>query len=150
MINNAHPHKKDDITSNSIVEVLICDDETFIREALKSLLSTYALLNSVAPISKIMVVGEATNGWEALQVIAKHQPDVVLMDAHMPVMDGFEATRAIKASWPQVKVIMLTMYFAQQEAATEAGVDAFLLKGCPVEKLIDTILTTCRPDNEHA
>ena len=66
-------------------------------------LSTYALLNSVAPISKIMVVGEATNGWEALQVIAKHQPDVGLMDAHMPVMDGFEATRAIKASWPQVK-----------------------------------------------
>jgi YesN/AraC family two-component response regulator len=150
MIPNARTHRKDVIPSNHIEEVLICDDEPRIREALKSLFSTYALLKPDSPNSKIKVIGEAANGREALQMVAKHQPDVVLMDAHMPVMDGFEATRAIKATRPQVKVVMLTIDSAQQPAALKAGVDAFLLKGCPAEKLIETILRTSEMDSEHA
>lgn len=58
----------------------------------------------------------------------------------MPVMDGIEATRAIKENWPQVKIVMLTIYSVQEQAAMAAGADAFMLKGCPAEKLIDTIL----------
>ncbi len=150
MIYNAQPHRKVDTLSHRIVEVLICDDEPSIREALKSLLSTCALLKPDEPFSKIKVVGEAANGREALQTVAKHQPDVVLMDAQMPVMDGFEAARAIKAAWSQVKVVMLTGYSAQQQAAMATGVDACLLKGCPAEKLIDTILRTSETDSEHA
>lgn len=133
-----------------MVEVLICDDDPSIREALKSLFSTYALSKPDDPASNINVVGEAANGQEALHRIAKYQPDVVLMDAHMPVMDGFEATRAIKTSWPQVKVVMLTIHSSLEQDALAAGVDAFLLKGCAVEKMIDTILITARPDREHA
>ncbi len=133
-----------------MVEVLICDDEPHIREALKSLLSTYGLSKSDDTIPQIEVVGNAANGREAIQMVEKYLPDVVLMDAHMPVMDGFEATRAIKAIRPQVKVIMLTLYSELQQAAEAAGVDAFLLKGCPAEKLIDTILITSNPDSEHA
>ncbi len=55
-------------------------------------------------------------------------------------MDGLEATRFIKKNWPDVRVVMLTMYPDQQTAALNAGVDAFLLKGCHAETLIETIL----------
>lgn len=137
---NAFQHRKEDIPSDHNVKVLICDDDRFIVEALKSLLSTYALSKPDDPVSKIRVIGEAANGQEALQMVANHQPDVVLMDVQMPLMDGIEATREIKEKWPQVKVVMLTIYSAQEQASLAAGADAFLLKGCPAEKLIDTIL----------
>lgn len=140
MTHNEQQRMEDDIPGSHIVEVFICDDDHFIREALKSLLSTYALVKADDPVSKIKVVGEAPNGREVLQMVANQQPDVILMDAQMPVMDGIEATRAIKANWAQVKIIVLTIYSAQEQAAMAAGADAFLLKGCPAEKLIDAIL----------
>ena len=137
-------------TSRRCVHVLICDDEPRIREALKSLLSTYMLSKPDDTTTQIEVAGNAANGWEAIQWVAEYHPDIVLMDAHMPVMDGFEATRIIKSRWPQVKVVMLTMYSEQQSAAMTAGVDAILLKGCPAEKLLDTILMTYKTDIRHA
>jgi two-component system response regulator DesR len=86
------------------------------------------------------VVGEATNGREAVHLVAQHRPDVVLMDMQMPGMDGLEATRTVKERWPQVKVIALTMYPGYRVEAVAAGVDAFLLKGSPTEVLQATIL----------
>ena len=62
------------------------------------------------------------------------------MDACMPGMSGVEATRLIKKKWPGVKVVMLTMYSEQRQAALDAGVDIFLNKGCLAEKLFDAIL----------
>ena len=150
MTRNVQRRRKDDIHFKKVVEVLICDDDPCIREALKSLLSAYALSKPNDPVPKIKVVGEAANGREALQMVANHQPDVLLMDAHMPVMDGFETARAIKASRPQVKVVMLTIDAAQEQAAMASGVDAFLLKGCPAEIIIDTILIASKPDSQHA
>jgi len=64
---------------------------------------------------------------------------VVVMDLHMPKWDGLEATRQIKARWPEVRVIALTVRAAYQAAALSAGADAFLLKGCPSKELFAAI-----------
>ena len=74
MTHNEQQRGNDDSPSSGIVEVYLCDDDHFIREALKSLLSTYALSKPNDPVSKIKVVGEAANGREALQMVANHQP----------------------------------------------------------------------------
>ena len=150
MIKTLHQSKEEGITSNRTVRLLICDDEARIREALQSLLSTYGLSKPDDSSPQIEVVGNAANGREAIQMVEKYQPDVVLMDAFMPVMNGLEATRAIKAIEPQVKVIMLTLYSELQRVAKTTGADAFLVKGCPAEKLIDTILTISKTDTGFA
>jgi DNA-binding NarL/FixJ family response regulator len=87
------------------------------------------------------VIGEASNGQEVVQLVAEKQPDVVLMDVQMPEMDGLEATRLIKKQWPQVKVMILTMFPSRRAEALAAGADHFLLKGCPAESLQDAILS---------
>jgi DNA-binding NarL/FixJ family response regulator len=97
----------------------------------------------LADLPVIQVVAEARDGEEAIQLVDVYQPDVIVIDACMPGMGGVEATRLIKKTWPQVKVVMLTMYSEQRQAALEAGVDIFLNKGCVAEKLFDAIL------NEH-
>ena len=84
-----------------------------------------------------------------MQFVADEQPDVVLMDVRMPVMDGIEATRRIKESWPQVKVLVLSMYAEHREEALEAGADHFMVKGRMFQLLEDTIRAfTC--ENEGA
>jgi len=118
------------------VRVLIADDQGPTRQGLKALLT-------FSP--KVEVVGEATDGREAVHLVAKHQPDVVLMDMQMPVMDGLEATKCIKERWPEVRIIALTMYPRYRVEAVAVGVDAFLLKGSPTEALQETILAP-RPD----
>lgn len=86
---------------NDRIRVLIADDHIIVRSGLRLLLESEA---------DIDVVGEASDGREALNLIEKHLPDLVLMDIAMPGMDGMEATRQIKASWPQVQVLVLTMH----------------------------------------
>jgi YesN/AraC family two-component response regulator len=112
------------------ITVLIVDDEQSVREG------TRALLGAAPGIDANR---EARNGQEAVQLVAEEQPDVVLMDVRMPVMDGLNATRRIKESWPQVKVIVLTMYPSHRQNALEAGADHFLLKGRMGDLLEDTI-----------
>ena len=86
-------------------------------------------------------MGEASNGQEALAWIAQQQPDVVIMDLQMPVMDGVEATRLIKRQWPAIKVIVLTVQAARRAEALVAGADHFLLKGYGPEALQRAILS---------
>ena len=74
-------------------------------------------------------------------MVEQFRPDVVLMDARMPVMDGLEATRLIKNKWPEVKLVVLTMYRAFRTEALAAGADAFLVKGCPPDHLLEAILS---------
>jgi DNA-binding NarL/FixJ family response regulator len=112
------------------IGVLVVDDERSVREGTKALL---------AFARGIDVVCEARNGQEAVQVVARERPDVVLMDVRMPVMSGLEATRRIKEDWPQVKVIVITMHPSHREAALESGADQFLLKGRMGELLENTI-----------
>jgi DNA-binding NarL/FixJ family response regulator len=111
--------------------VLIVDDQLPVRQGLRCVLG-------LSP--QVEVVGEATDGQDAVHLVAEYHPDVVLMDIHMPVMDGLEATRRIKNDWPRVRVIVLTMYARYQSRAIAAGADVFLLKGCTREALQDAIV----------
>jgi len=115
------------------IRVLIADDSARAREGLCALLTTW---------HAVEVVGEAANGQEALDLIAERRPDIVLMDIQMPVMDGLQATRMIKDSWPEVIVIVLTMHAAQQTVARAAGADDFVIKGSAPERLFSALGTT--------
>jgi DNA-binding NarL/FixJ family response regulator len=114
------------------VRVLIVDDRIRSREGLRALLAT-------SP--EIEVVGEAANGQEAISLVDKHHPDVVLMDIRMPGMNGLEATRHIKSRCPEVQVIALTLYTTYRSSALTAGAAAFLIKGVSPEILLETIRT---------
>ena len=127
------------LDSRQTKRVLICDDEPRARQALKALLLTREV-TCHDESSSIHVAGEARDGYEAVQLVETVLPEVVVIDACMPGMDGLEATRFIKKNWPQVRVIVLTMYADQRVAALDAGADAFLLKGCLAETLIETIV----------
>ena len=127
--------------SRQTKRILICDDEPRTRQALKALLLTREFTCQDESSSRIHVAADARDGNEAVQLVETILPEVVVIDALMPGMDGMEATRFIKKKWPQVRVIVLTMYPDQRTAALDAGADAFLLKGCLAETLIETILS---------
>jgi len=111
------------------IRVLIADDNARSRNGLRALLGTVRLNCSVAlgrggheeTRPEVEVVGEAANGREAVHQVAKCRPNVVLMDARMPEMDGLEATWLIKNRWPEVKVVVLTLYGAFRTEALAAG-----------------------------
>lgn len=107
--------------------VLIADDSARARDGLRALLTMWPAIE---------VVGEAANGQDAVRLVAECHPDVVLMDLHMPVLNGIQATQLIKQQWPAVIVVVLTMYAAEQSAALAAGADAFLLKGGTPQQLL--------------
>ena len=114
------------------IRVVIVDDHLMVREGLKTLLST-------AP--DIDVVGEAANGAEAVELMPVMQPDVVLMDIVMPVMNGADATARIKKASPSVQVIALTSYAEGElvEQTLQAGAISYLLKDSRSEALTQAI-----------
>lgn len=103
------------------IKLLLVDDQDLIRESLHIVLD-------MDP--DIEVVGLAENGNVALKLCEEHQPNVVLMDIHMPIMDGVEATRQIKARWPHIRVIILTTFqeISYVVDALGAGAEGYLLK----------------------
>ncbi len=111
--------------------VLIANDRRPSRSGLRAVLA-------VRP--EIVIVGEAADGQEAVRLVAECRPDVVLMDAKMPVLDGVEATRLIKKRWPEIRVVVLTIHASYRADALAAGADAFLVKGCPARELLEAIL----------
>lgn len=112
--------------------VFIVDDQPSALKGLKAILAFYP---------GIRILGEAENGRDAVELIAQQQPDVVVMDLQMPVMDGVEATHLIKSQWPAIKVIVLTVQAARRVEAFAAGADYFLLKGNGPEELQQAILS---------
>ena len=80
-------------------------------------------------------IHEAVNGAEALALVEEFQPDIILMDARLPVMSGLEATRQIKAKYPQIKIIVMSVFLDYQTLAKEAGADGFVSKGDFPEEL---------------
>ncbi len=127
---NFHPHLVS-LLMNQLIRVLIVDDQLSVRKGLKAILAFYP---------EILVVGEAANGAEAIKLIIDQQPQVVIMDLQMPVMDGVTATRLIKTEWPTIKVIVLTIQASRRAEALAAGADTFLIKGNEPEALQKAIL----------
>jgi CheY-like chemotaxis protein len=109
------------------LRVLIVDDQRRARQSLRALLITRF---------PSIETEEAENGLEAVRRVTEWRPDIVLMDARMPVLDGIQAMRAIKRQTPQVKVIVLSLFAEYHAAAEEARADAFINKGDPPERLL--------------
>ena len=118
--------------SNGRIRVLIADDHPLIRRGLASALAHHP---------RIEVVGEANDGEEAVRQATSLRPDVVLMDVKMPNVDGIEATGEIKATLPETKVVVLTIYDADETVirSLEAGASAFLLKDASGDEVVDVI-----------
>lgn len=114
------------------VMVLLVDDHRMVRESLRVLLASE---------SNVIIVGECGDGRRAVESVEKLQPDVVLMDVSMPVMDGMEATKLIKKRWPYIRVIGLSMYSEEEmgKKMRSAGADAFLTKSAPHDELMEAI-----------
>jgi DNA-binding NarL/FixJ family response regulator len=115
-----------------MIRLLLVDDQSLIRRGLRALLKTDPELE---------VVGEAENGQEAIALVENLQPDVILMDVRMPVMDGVEGTREICQRFPQTKVLILTTFDDRDYVtqALQAGASGYLLKDTPFEELTQAI-----------
>jgi DNA-binding NarL/FixJ family response regulator len=111
-----------------MIKVLLVDDQYLIRQGLRALLELEPDLE---------IIGEAENGREAIDLIAQSQPDVVLMDMRMPVMDGVGATREIQQRFNNTKVLILTTFDDTEyvAAALQYGAMGYLLKDTPSEEL---------------
>src|SRR6202050_3082663 len=119
-------------TDPSLIRILAVDDHPMLREGIAALLASQ---------SDMKLVGEASNGREALEQFRKHRPDLTLMDLQMPDMDGIEAMVAICSEFPEARIIVLTTYAGDLQGlrALKAGARAFLLKGLLRKELLETI-----------
>jgi DNA-binding NarL/FixJ family response regulator len=122
------------------VRILIVDNQALFREGLRTLLS-------VRP--DLEVIGEAGDGKEAIQMAAKLQPDIILMDLRMPVLDGVAATRRITATNPDCRIIVLTTFDDDEHIfdGLRAGAVGYLLKDVPSEQLVEAIRATGRGES---
>jgi DNA-binding NarL/FixJ family response regulator len=111
--------------------VLLVDDEPRLRAQLRAVLDDYG----------IVVVGEAGNGREGVELALRLQPQVVLMDLRMPELDGIAATRLLLASRPSAVVLILSAYDdpALMHEARQAGASGYLVKGCRASELAEAI-----------
>lgn len=120
------------MTDRGSIRVVVVDDHTILREGVCSLLALQ---------DDIVVVGEASNGAEALELLDRTAADVVIMDMVMPRMNGLEATREIKRRWPDVKVLILSMYDddAYVQQVIQAGASGYVLKRVATDDLVQAI-----------
>ncbi|MBN1247506.1 MAG: response regulator transcription factor [Anaerolineae bacterium] len=118
--------------AESKIRVLIVDDYAVVRSGLSAFMMAF---------DDLVSVGEAASGAEALEMCAKHHPDVILMDLMMPGMDGAAATRAIRERWPEMQVIALTGFKEEDlvQSALQAGAIGYLLKSISADELADAI-----------
>jgi DNA-binding NarL/FixJ family response regulator len=115
---------------NNKIRILVVDDSLSFRMGMRALLE-------IQP--DMQEAGMAPDGHKALELVEQLQPDVVLLDAQMPDLTGIEVTRKIKSRWPDVKVVLMTMYPDYRTKSIEAGADAFLTKGLPPEHVLSLI-----------
>jgi len=117
------------------IRLLICDDQAIVCEGLRAIL---------APVTQIEVVGIANNGIDAIDLTRAKQPDVILMDLKMPKMNGVQATKAICEQFPNVRILVLTTFDADEWVidAIRSGAAGYLLKDTPQEELVSAIIGT--------
>jgi two-component system response regulator DegU len=120
------------VSELSKTTVIIADDQPLIRDGLAAILTME---------EKYTIVAKTGDGLSTIMQVQLHQPQLVLMDIHMPMLDGLEATKQIKAEFPDTKILILTT-FEDEEYIWEAirnGASGFLIKGIETEKLLSTI-----------
>jgi two-component system, NarL family, response regulator LiaR len=117
------------------IRVLLADDHSITRNGLKTIFSLY---------DDIVLVGEASDGMEAVKICKKNNPDIVLMDLDMPIMDGVAATVIIRKECPRVKVIALTSFIDKKlvNNAIKAGASSYIVKNISTDELIKAIRST--------
>ncbi len=127
------------MTSADSIRVVLADDHLVVRAGLKALLAT---------TRDIEVVGEAANGSEAVALVARLKPQVVVLDLDMPVMDGVTATREIVKASPETKVLILTMHTEDEHLVTllEAGAAGYLVKNAADRELADAVRAVAAGD----
>jgi len=115
-----------------MINVIIADDQKLVREGIKMILGLYEEIN---------ILGEAENGQQLIELLENLQPDVILMDVRMPIMDGVEATKIIKSKYKNVKVIILTTFNDDEYIfkAIKYGADGYLLNDAGSEYIIKAI-----------
>jgi DNA-binding NarL/FixJ family response regulator len=114
------------------IRILTVDDHQLLREGIAAVLEGQP---------DMMLIGQASNGREAIESFRQHRPDVTLMDLRMPDMSGIEAITAIRAEFPSARIIVLTTYAGDVQAAgaLKAGASGYLLKNLVRKELIETI-----------
>jgi DNA-binding NarL/FixJ family response regulator len=122
------------------VRVLLVDDQALFREALATLLSVRG---------EVDVVGQAGDGQAAIEQAALLRPDVVLMDLHMPVLDGIAATRRLRVEQPGARVLALTTFDDDEDVfeALRAGALGYLLKDVSADRLVEALLAAARGES---
>lgn len=122
---------------NEMIRILVVDDHPFVLEGIRSCLGSR---------EGIELVGEATNGKEAVEMAARLSPDVVVMDISMPLMDGLEATRFLRKAAPAAKVLILTVHDQSELAGPiiESGARGYLSKNSPPAELVRAIQSVHR------
>lgn len=125
---------RDSKKESSVIRVLLVDDHVLMREGLIQLFSLEA---------DIHVVGEASDGFEALEKIALERPDIVLLDIHLPIIDGIALVRQITHQFPEVATLMLTTYRQNQQIvdAMRNGAKGYLLKSASIHEVTQAIRT---------
>ena len=122
------------------IRVLLADDQALFREGLETLLSIH---------KDIQVVGQASNGQEAVDLALKLRPDVILMDMQMPILNGIGATRRLKQSLPECRVIVLTTFDDNETIfdALRGGAVGYLLKDVGSAQLAESVRATARGES---
>jgi two-component system response regulator NreC len=121
------------------VRVVLAEDHTIVREGLRALLDVR---------EDIVVVAEVADGRAAVESVAAHKPDVVVMDLGMPELNGVDATRQIRKDHPSVQVLILSMHAGEEyvRPAIRAGASGYLLKGSGLSDLVSAIQAVARGD----
>lgn len=119
---------------SEIIRVVLADDHVFVRDGIKSLLENEA---------NIEVVGEATDGVEALKVVQTEQPDLLILDIRMPNLTGIEVVEKLRSQNNLVKIVMLSMHESEEYVlkSIKAGADGYLLKGSSKEEFMKAVHT---------
>jgi two-component system nitrate/nitrite response regulator NarL len=119
---------------SATIRVVLADDHVFVRDGIKSLLENEA---------NIIVVGEATDGLEALKIVETEQPDLLILDIRMPNLTGIEVVEKLRSQNNFVKIVMLSMHESEEYVlkSIKAGADGYLLKGSSKEEFLKAVHT---------
>ena len=116
------------------LNIVLVDDHVLVRDGIKALLEEEQGLT---------VIDEASNGLEALTVLKKQQPNILIVDIRMPHMNGIEVVKEVKKSYPEIKTLVLSMHDSEEYvlSAIDAGADGYLLKGASKEEFLKALNT---------